>query len=139
MAMAMPYNHPESKEEHHPAQYKFEYGVKDELTGDHKTQWEQREGKHVKGQYTLEDSDGGHRLVEYESDAHGGINFHVSKVGGGGGHGGHVAAPAPAPVKKPANFKKSHYWDVMSHKQLWMLHFIEPIDAIQNESVNKAW
>lgn len=125
--MALPYNHPaqESKEEHHPAQYKFEYGVKDDHTGDHKTQWEQREGKHVKGQYTLEDADGGHRLVEYESDAHGGINFHVSKIGGSGGGGGHGPAPPAAPVKKPANFKKAHYWEVTEGKQFFEC-FVSP-------------
>lgn len=34
----------------HP-QYKFEYGVKDPHTGDHKNQWETRDGDNVKGLY----------------------------------------------------------------------------------------
>ncbi|XP_062543962.1 cuticle protein 19-like [Armigeres subalbatus] len=110
VAVALPYKHApaahyqEPKEDYHhqPAQYKFEYGVKDAHSGDHKAQWEQRDGKHVKGQYTLEEADGGHRVVEYESDAHGGINFHVSKLGGHG-----FKSYEPAPVVP--SFKKSRY------------------------------
>uniref|UniRef100_A0A182PIR4 Cuticle protein 8 n=1 Tax=Anopheles epiroticus TaxID=199890 RepID=A0A182PIR4_9DIPT len=36
----------------HPS-YKFEYGVKDPHTGDHKSQWEHRDGDVVKGAYKL--------------------------------------------------------------------------------------
>ncbi|XP_065084559.1 cuticle protein 19-like [Ochlerotatus camptorhynchus] len=90
IALAMPYKpvakpeYEESKDIHAPAQYKFEYGVKDDHTGDHKSQWEERDGDHVKGQYTLDDVEGGQRIVEYESDGHGGINIQFKTVSGHG-------------------------------------------------------
>lgn len=43
---------------HHYPKYKFEYGVKDPHTGDHKSQWEARDGDVVKGEYTLDEADG---------------------------------------------------------------------------------
>ncbi|XP_019532702.3 adult-specific cuticular protein ACP-22-like [Aedes albopictus] len=48
--------------------YKFEYGVKDMKTGDHKSQWEMRDGDVVKGSYTLDEPDGTQRIVEYRAD-----------------------------------------------------------------------
>uniref|UniRef100_A0AAG5D7R4 Uncharacterized protein n=1 Tax=Anopheles atroparvus TaxID=41427 RepID=A0AAG5D7R4_ANOAO len=48
--------------------YQFEYGVKDPLTGDHKSQWEMRDGDIVKGSYTLDEPDGTQRIVEYRVD-----------------------------------------------------------------------
>ncbi|XP_062550692.1 pro-resilin-like [Armigeres subalbatus] len=48
--------------------YKFEYGVKDMKTGDHKSQWEMRDGDVVKGAYTLDEPDGSQRIVEYRAD-----------------------------------------------------------------------
>ncbi|XP_055376233.1 histidine-rich glycoprotein-like [Condylostylus longicornis] len=64
----------------HPA-YKFEYGVKDSHTGDHKNQWEHRDGDHVKGAYELHEADGTKRIVEYTSDKHNGFNAIVKRVG----------------------------------------------------------
>ncbi|XP_062708423.1 larval cuticle protein A2B isoform X2 [Aedes albopictus] len=64
----------------HP-QYKFEYGVKDGHTHDHKSQWEHRDGDHVKGQYTLDEADGTHRIVDYSSDHKTGFQPHVQRVG----------------------------------------------------------
>ena len=66
---------------HHYPQYKFEYGVKDEKTGDHKSQWESRDGDVVKGEYTLDEADGTHRVVEYSSDKHNGFNAVVKTIG----------------------------------------------------------
>ncbi|EAT39196.1 AAEL009004-PA [Aedes aegypti] len=63
------------------AQYKFEYGVKDGHTHDHKSQWEHRDGDVVKGQYTLDEADGTHRVVDYSSDHHGGFQAHVQRSG----------------------------------------------------------
>ncbi|XP_055623354.1 histidine-rich glycoprotein-like [Toxorhynchites rutilus septentrionalis] len=63
----------------HP-KYKFEYGVKDDHTGDHKTHWEHRDGDVVKGQYSLHDADGSERVVEYTADPHHGFNAVVKKV-----------------------------------------------------------
>ncbi|KAJ6632699.1 Cuticle protein 19 [Pseudolycoriella hygida] len=64
----------------HP-KYKFDYGVKDPHTGDHKKQWETRDGDVVKGGYTLEEPDGTTRVVEYKSDKHNGFNAIVKKIG----------------------------------------------------------
>jgi hypothetical protein len=61
--------------------YKFEYGVKDPHTGDHKSQWEVRDGDVVKGEYTLEEADGTTRVVQYTSDKHNGFNAVVKKIG----------------------------------------------------------
>lgn len=61
--------------------YKFEYGVKDLKTGDHKSQWEIRDGDHVKGEYTLDESDGTKRIVEYHADGKSGFHAHVKKIG----------------------------------------------------------
>nr|XP_019531397.2 cuticle protein 19-like [Aedes albopictus] len=61
--------------------YKFEYGVKDGHSHDHKTQWEYRNGDVVKGQYTLDEADGTHRIVEYSSDHENGFKAHVQRSG----------------------------------------------------------
>lgn len=78
-------HHDDHEDEHvdyhaHP-QYKFEYGVKDEKTGDHKSHWEHRDGDVVKGEYTLDEADGTQRVVEYSSDKHNGFNAVVKKIG----------------------------------------------------------
>lgn len=76
------HHHEEHHEEYHShPKYKFEYGVKDEKTGDHKSHWEHRDGDVVKGEYTLEDADGTHRIVEYTSDKKNGFNAVVKTVG----------------------------------------------------------
>ncbi|CRL05515.1 CLUMA_CG018251, isoform A [Clunio marinus] len=61
--------------------YKFEYGVKDPHTGDHKSQWEVRDGDVVKGEYSLDEADGTKRVVQYTSDKHNGFNAVVKKIG----------------------------------------------------------
>ncbi|XP_023304350.2 uncharacterized protein LOC111686234 [Lucilia cuprina] len=63
------------------AKYEFDYGVKDLKTGDIKNQWEQRDGDHVKGRYSLKESDGTTRIVEYTADGHNGFNAVVKKIG----------------------------------------------------------
>ncbi|XP_055605938.1 cuticle protein 8-like [Uranotaenia lowii] len=88
IALALPYksdpepHHVEHHETHSHPLYQFEYGVKDGHTGDYKSQWEHRDGDQVKGLYTLVEPDGGHRIVEYQSDNHGGIDIQVKKVSG---------------------------------------------------------
>uniref|UniRef100_A0A182U8G0 Uncharacterized protein n=1 Tax=Anopheles melas TaxID=34690 RepID=A0A182U8G0_9DIPT len=71
--------------------YSFEYGVDDPHTGDHKKQWEFRDGDVVKGGYMLKEADGTTRVVEYTSDDHNGFNAVVKKFG----HATH-----PEPVKQ---------------------------------------
>ncbi|XP_005175289.1 larval cuticle protein A2B-like [Musca domestica] len=99
----------------HP-QYKFSYGVDDKVTGDSKSQTEERDGDFVRGAYSLIDSDGYKRTVQYTADAVNGFNAVVSReplavkaV--------HYAAPAAvvktvAPVAHyaaPAAVVKTHY------------------------------
>ncbi|XP_055604478.1 uncharacterized protein LOC129752733 [Uranotaenia lowii] len=61
--------------------YKYEYGVKDSGTGDHKSQWETRDGDVVKGSYTLDEPDGTQRIVEYQADDKEGFKATVKIVG----------------------------------------------------------
>ncbi|XP_065085193.1 larval cuticle protein A2B-like [Ochlerotatus camptorhynchus] len=69
-------------DEHHShPKYKFEYGVKDGHTHDHKSAWEHRDGDVVKGQYTLDEADGTHRVVDYTSDHKTGFQAHVQRTG----------------------------------------------------------
>ncbi|XP_055840609.1 uncharacterized protein LOC129908258 [Episyrphus balteatus] len=73
------------KHEHHEPshypKYSFDYGVKDAHTGDQKSQWEHRDGDHVKGGYTLKEADGTTRVVEYTADDHSGFNAIVKNIG----------------------------------------------------------
>ncbi|CAG4941723.1 unnamed protein product [Parnassius apollo] len=61
--------------------YAFDYSVKDPHTGDHKTQWESRDGDVVKGAYSLAEPDGTTRIVEYTADKHNGFNAVVKRIG----------------------------------------------------------
>ncbi|KPJ03528.1 Cuticle protein 19 [Papilio xuthus] len=64
----------------HP-KYSFDYSVKDPHTGDDKEHWETRDGDKVKGTYTLVETDGTKRIVEYEADDKNGFNAVVHKIG----------------------------------------------------------
>lgn len=73
-----PYHH---EEYNHYPKYKYEYGVKDPHTGDHKSQWEIRDGDVVKGEYTLDEADGTKRVVSYTANDKDGFNAVVKKIG----------------------------------------------------------
>ncbi|KAH8417229.1 hypothetical protein KR222_006833, partial [Zaprionus bogoriensis] len=62
----------------HP-QYRFSYGVDDQLTGDNKAQVEERDGDVVRGEYSLVDSDGYKRTVQYTADPINGFNAVVNR------------------------------------------------------------
>ena len=62
----------------HP-QYRFSYGVDDKLTGDSKTQVEERDGDVVRGEYSLIDADGYKRTVQYTADPINGFNAVVNR------------------------------------------------------------
>ena len=64
----------------HPA-YKYEYGVKDHKTGDHKSHWEHRDGDKVTGEYTVDEADGTKRIVSYTSDKKNGFQAIVKIIG----------------------------------------------------------
>ncbi|CAG9814366.1 unnamed protein product [Phaedon cochleariae] len=71
----------ESQNYNDPPKYEFKYGIEDPHTGDAKTQYEVRDGDVVKGQYSLVESDGTVRTVEYTSDPHHGFRAVVHKTG----------------------------------------------------------
>ncbi|XP_045763683.1 larval/pupal rigid cuticle protein 66-like [Maniola jurtina] len=72
----------------------FSYGVSDPYTGDVKSQTENRVGDNVVGQYSLLESDGTRRTVDYAADAHNGFNAVVRKDP--------AVIAAPAVVSAPA-------------------------------------
>ncbi|KAL9700017.1 hypothetical protein quinque_003458 [Culex quinquefasciatus] len=72
---AMPYEDYHS----HPS-YKYEYGVKDSHTHDHKSQW-RAVRRHVKGQYTLDEADGTHRVGGLQLGPQDRIQPHVQRIG----------------------------------------------------------
>ncbi|KAG5676150.1 hypothetical protein PVAND_006000 [Polypedilum vanderplanki] len=78
----------ESSSDSHP-QYHFEYAVNDETTGDHKSQYETRDGDVVNGRYTVLEPTGETRQVDYTADAVNGFNAVVTR---------HSAAKIIAPV-----------------------------------------
>nr|CAD7575411.1 unnamed protein product [Timema californicum] len=84
------YTHYPAHDEHdaHP-QYSFDYAVHDPHTGDVKNQWESRDGDVVKGSYSLVESDGTVRTVDYTADKHNGFNAVVKKSG-------HAIHPEPS-------------------------------------------
>ncbi|EDW67048.2 uncharacterized protein Dvir_GJ23943 [Drosophila virilis] len=63
----------------HP-QYKYAYDVQDALSGDSKSQVEERDGDVVRGEYSLVDADGYKRTVQYTSDPENGFNAVVNRV-----------------------------------------------------------
>ncbi|CAH2095318.1 unnamed protein product [Euphydryas editha] len=75
-------------------QYRFGYNVADALTGDYKSQQEQRNGDLVQGSYSLVDPDGTRRTVDYSADSVNGFNAVVRKEP--------LIAAAPAVVAEPA-------------------------------------
>ncbi|XP_058455416.1 cuticle protein 8-like [Malaya genurostris] len=79
---ATPIQHTILKQVEHnaPANYEFSYSVHDEHTGDVKSQQEKRLGDEVHGQYSLIDSDGHQRIVDYHADHHNGFNAVVRRV-----------------------------------------------------------
>ncbi|XP_014099733.3 larval cuticle protein A2B [Bactrocera oleae] len=62
----------------HP-QYKYSYDVQDAVSGDSKTQVEERDGDVVRGEYSLIDADGYKRTVQYTSDPVNGFNAVVNR------------------------------------------------------------
>ncbi|CAF4786886.1 unnamed protein product [Pieris macdunnoughi] len=80
----------------------FSYGVADPHTGDVKSQHETRHGDNVVGQYSLLESDGTRRTVDYAADAHNGFNAIVRKDPALIGHVAHAAPVVAAPVAHAA-------------------------------------
>ncbi|XP_053596755.1 cuticle protein 21 [Microplitis demolitor] len=67
-----------AEDDPHP-QYSFSYDVQDSTTGDFKNQYETRDGDVVQGSYSLLESDGTRRTVDYTADDINGFNAVVRK------------------------------------------------------------
>lgn len=76
------YDEHEAVDYHAYPKYHFTYNIKDEHTGDVKSQHEERDGGVVKGSYSLIEPDGSKRTVEYTADDHNGFNAVVLKDAG---------------------------------------------------------
>ncbi|XP_033165412.1 larval cuticle protein A2B [Drosophila mauritiana] len=85
----------------HP-QYKYAYDVQDSLSGDSKSQVEERDGDVVRGEYSLIDADGYKRTVQYTADPINGFNAVVNREP-------LVKAVAVAPVVKTVAAPVAHY------------------------------
>lgn len=92
-------NHDEPEK---PANYDFKYEVHDEKTGDIKQQSETAHNGAVKGQYSLIDSDGFKRIVEYTADDQHGFQATVKREPT------HFKIPEPAPKQEEP--KHIHWW-----------------------------
>ncbi|KAJ8683134.1 hypothetical protein QAD02_018926 [Eretmocerus hayati] len=76
----------------HPS-YSFAYDVQDALTGDSKSQHEERDGDVVRGSYSFIESDGSRRIVDYVADPVNGFNAVVRREFG--------VAPPTGPLAPP--------------------------------------
>ncbi|CAG9135690.1 unnamed protein product [Plutella xylostella] len=115
------HHHHQNLEEHHHGgedfdldyhahpKYAFDYSVKDPHTGDDKEHWETRDGDKVKGQYTLTETDGTKRVVEYEADDKNGFNAVVHKIGTPKEH--------HEEIKKPLFEANHHYEPLRFHNE----------------------
>lgn len=83
----------------------FSYGVADPYTGDFKNQIETRAGNNVAGQYSLLESDGTRRIVDYAAGA-GGFNAVVRKDPALIAPAAPYAIPYAAPISTPYNYAR---------------------------------
>ncbi|VEN40249.1 unnamed protein product [Callosobruchus maculatus] len=102
-----------------PAHYDFGYSVTDPHTGDAKSQHETRRGDVVSGSYSLIDSDGTQRTVEYTADAVHGFNavVHKDPIAPQA----HVVTAAPVVYTNDNHQAVTHH-DAVSHYQTVTQH-----------------
>ncbi|CRL01390.1 CLUMA_CG014301, isoform A [Clunio marinus] len=94
----------EWKEPEAPANYDFKYEVHDEKTGDLKRQSETAKNGAVKGQYSLIDSDGFKRIVDYTADDIHGFQATVKREPT------HYKIPIPAPKPEWSKPEAEKWW-----------------------------
>ncbi|CAH1403325.1 unnamed protein product [Nezara viridula] len=87
-----------------PPHYQFHYDVRDEHTGDIKSQHEQREGDHTQGEYSLVEPDGSLRVVKYVVEGKSGFQAEVQKE-----NGKYKPAPEPSYRKPEPSYYKPRY------------------------------
>ncbi|XP_048007052.1 cuticle protein 7-like [Leguminivora glycinivorella] len=104
------YHHEEDELDYHAhPKYAFDYSVKDPHTGDDKEHWETRDGDKVKGSYTLTETDGTKRVVEYEADDKNGFNAVVHKIGKPVEHVEHIKAVKYEPIQYHHEFSPQQF------------------------------
>lgn len=64
----------QDQDQHSDPSYTFGYAVRDDWSGDRKSQHESRQGDRVRGQYRMVESDGTERVVDYSADDRNGFN-----------------------------------------------------------------
>lgn len=117
-----------SVEHHAPANYEFSYSVHDAHTGDIKSQHETRHGDEVHGQYSLLDSDGHHRIVDYHADHHSGFNAVVRREPSGV----KIAQPVHKVIAQPVHVSSySHapvaHSTIQHHHAAPIAHYAAPV------------
>ncbi|XP_046427599.1 uncharacterized protein LOC124183311 [Neodiprion fabricii] len=100
----------------HP-QYSYAYDVQDSITGDNKQQHETRDGDVVQGSYSLIESDGTRRTVDYTADPVNGFNAVVHKEPAGVAV-KTVAAPVVAKYAAPVAHAPLAYAAPVAHAPL---------------------
>lgn len=105
---AVKYAKPEVEEP--PKNYAFEYGVHDPANHDVHSRKEERHNGVVKGSYSLIETDGSKRIVEYTADPHNGFHAVVHKEPAPEGYVAPVKAVAPvyADHAKEQGYSYSH-------------------------------
>ena len=83
-------------------QYSYSYSVNDATTGDAKSHEETRSGAIVQGSYTVVESDGSVRTVDYSADDVIGFNAFVHRAVG-------AVAPPPVPVRSTASVPTARF------------------------------
>ena len=85
-----------------PAQYAFDWAVKDDYSGNDFGQNEERNGDKTTGSYYVQLPDGRLQRVTYSVDAYGGYQADVTYEGEAQYPEAKPYKPAPAPYKQPA-------------------------------------
>ncbi|XP_046744271.1 uncharacterized protein LOC124410151 [Diprion similis] len=98
-------------------QYSYSYDVQDSITGDNKQQHETRNGDVVQGSYSLIESDGTRRIVDYTADPVNGFNAVVHKEPAGVAV-KTVAAPVVAKYAAPVAHAPLAYAAPVAHAPL---------------------
>ncbi|CAH1117868.1 unnamed protein product [Phaedon cochleariae] len=108
-----------------PTDYSFSYGVKDYHSGDVKHQWEKKDGDKVTGQYSLLESDGSVRTVDYTADKKNGFNAVVK-------HSGHFQHPIKGKEEHPISHNEVVLKPHVDHQPYQPHHTSEPVEIPPN-------